>query len=495
MVEDLRMKKRTNRSGLLLLLCALTVSVPLASCGEAASVPPAADTTAAAAAETTAETTAETEVTDRVPELDFDGKEFRIASSQNTFYNGQANREELDGDVLNDAMYTRNREAESRFNVVITEYSEKAATVLTQVRNTITAGDEGYHTMMIADRSTFGFALEGMLYEYGDIPYVDLDQPYWSQLGNGNMTIRNKLYGAFGDFSLPALDYTHLIAFNTAMVGSYGLESPYDKVKADKWTLDAFSELGKAVLTDVNGDGQWGPEDVYGHVGRPGLTFPNFWIASDALTVRKDGDGIPYFSAPGDEKLVTIYEKVRRILYDDGVFYAKTEDTNTYYEKTTLFQDDQSLFADHTFYTVSRLRDMDTDFGIVPYPKWDEAQDGYRSWVEGGCQTISVPINTPDLELSGALLEALCASSFRDVIPAYYEIALKQKYTRDTVSAEMFDTIRASRTFDLGDTFWCDTIRTPLARLITTGADLTSFLEANRTKIDATIAKALEFFS
>ena len=80
------------------------------------------------------------------------------------------------------------------------------------------------------------------------------------------------------------------------------------------------------------------------------------------------------------------------------------------------------------------------------------------------------------------------------MIPAYYEIALKQKYTRDSISAEMFDTIRATRTFDLGDTFWCDTIRSPLARLITSGADLTSFLEANKSKIDATIAKAVEFF-
>ena len=109
------MNKQKRRSGLLLLL-ALIVSAPLVSCGEAAEQPTAALTAAGLAdpaAETTAITTAETEVTDSVPDMDFDGKEFRIASSQNTFYNGQANREELDGDVLNDAMYTRNREAEA----------------------------------------------------------------------------------------------------------------------------------------------------------------------------------------------------------------------------------------------------------------------------------------------------------------------------------------------------------------------------------------------
>jgi hypothetical protein len=44
----------------------------------------------------------------------------------------------------------------------------------------------------------------------------------------------------------------------------------------------------------------------------------------------------------------------------------------------------------------------------------------------------------------GAVLEALCAESYRSVIPAYYETALKVKYTRDEVSAQMIDIIHDS---------------------------------------------------
>lgn len=478
-----------------LLLCGAMTLTALAACG-GETAPAAADngtTAAGAAAEETAEEVT-TAVSDDVPELDFDGAEFRIASSQNSFYYGQAERSELNGDVLNDAMYMRNREAERRFNVTITEFSDKADPVLAAVRKTITAGDTGYHVMMIADRMTFNFALEGYLTEYGDVPYVDLTKPYWPQYANGNMTISGKLYGAFGDFSLPGLDYTHVLAFNMEMQQSYGLTSPYDAVDSDSWTLDLYTEMAKSVLNDVNGDGVWGMEDTYGHVASPGLIFPTFWIACDVQTVRKNADGMPYFAAPGDEKLVSVYETICRIMYDDGIWYAKTENSNVYYVNTPLFENGQSLFADRTFFTVSQLRDMETDFGIVPYPKWNESQDDYHSWVEGGCQTISVPINTPDMEESGALLEALCAISYNDVIPAYYEISLKQKYTRDPQAAAMFDVIRTSRTFDLGDTFWFAVIRAKLGELFPKRGDLSSYIASSSAAVDETIAKSLAFF-
>jgi hypothetical protein len=46
--------------------------------------------------------------------------------------------------------------------------------------------------------------------------------------------------------------------------------------------------------------------------------------------------------------------------------------------------------------------------------------------------------------------EALCAVSSAVVIPAYYDIALKDKYNRDVQSARMLDIIRDSLIFDVG---------------------------------------------
>ena len=48
------------------------------------------------------------------------------------------------------------------------------------------------------------------------------------------------------------------------------------------------------------------------------------------------------------------------------------------------------------------------------------------------------------------MTEAMCAVNSAKVIPAYYDIALKDKYNRDQQSAEMLDVIRDSLIFGVG---------------------------------------------
>ena len=46
----------------------------------------------------------------------------------------------------------------------------------------------------------------------------------------------------------------------------------------------------------------------------------------------------------------------------------------------------------------------------------------------------------------GAVLEAMNAESYRRVTPAWYESALKLKYSRDDITSQMVDLIRDSMT-------------------------------------------------
>ena len=46
--------------------------------------------------------------------------------------------------------------------------------------------------------------------------------------------------------------------------------------------------------------------------------------------------------------------------------------------------------------------------------------------------------------MSAAVLEALCAQSYRTVTPAYFDVALKNRYSRDQETAEMMDLIQNS---------------------------------------------------
>ena len=116
------------------------------------------------------------------------------------------------------------------------------------------------------------------------------------------------------------------------------------------------------------------------------------------------------------------------------------------------------MFMDVSFFHIGTLRDMETDFGVLPYPKYDEAQSEYYSRVSYYWANI-VPITNAKLDMTGAILEALNCESANYVVPAYYEIALKTKYSRDEESAAMLDLIFENRVVDLGDTVLCATIR------------------------------------
>lgn len=144
--------------------------------------------------------------------------------------------------------------------------------------------------------------------------------------------------------------------------------------------------------------------------------------------------------------------------WDNDSWYANKSRDNSDPLLTNMFQSGKGLFMDMTFYYIESLREMEADFGIIPYPKYDEAQDEYYSRIEG-CELSCVPITVSDTERTSIILEALACESAKQVQPAYYDVSLRTKYTRDEESQEMLDIIFDHRVFDLGDTIWCGDLR------------------------------------
>ena len=85
---------------------------------------------------------------------------------------------------------------------------------------------------------------------------------------------------------------------------------------------------------------------------------------------------------------------------------------------------------------------MDIEFGILPYPKMDEAQENYITSSHDTANVGAIPMTCGKADTMGAVLEVLARESAEDVVPAYYETALKVKYARDDQSSRMLDIIR-----------------------------------------------------
>ena len=99
---------------------------------------------------------------------------------------------------------------------------------------------------------------------------------------------------------------------------------------------------------------------------------------------------------------------------------------------------------------VMQFRDMKDNYGILPYPKLDDAQKDYHAGSRSTHNAFSLLITTGNADAAGAVMEALAASNHATVMPAYFETALKVKYTRDDDSARMFDLIRENLTHNFG---------------------------------------------
>jgi len=289
---------------------------------------------------------------------------------------------------------------------------------------------------------------------------------------------------------------------NKKQVADLGLDDIYGSVRSGNWTYDKFFDYAKLAVKDLDGDGIITDADNWGIASDCDYIYACFWISAGIYVVEKDENDIPYFAVPGNEKFFNIAAKVidefksKEGIYLDSQKVKMPSYTGNFHEtRTAFFRNGQALFSIGAIPEMVQLRDMPDDFGIVPFPKYTADQAQYYTRVCGGFPYV-IPTTNENLELAGAMLEAMACEARNNIIPAYYESALKNKYSRDVDTAEMLDLIMDTRVYDLGDTIWCYPIRvdyTGVNGVFAKGEDtFVSFTEKNTEKYDNTIKKAVD---
>jgi len=330
---------------------------------------------------------------------------------------------------------------------------------------------------------------------FDKLPYVDLSKPWWPDSINDTLSVGGKLYYAAGSASLACYDYVHVLLFNKQVQKDNKIEDPYALVKSGKWTYDTFNRLAKSVTRDLNGDSKLDSSDLWGFVSGAKQVLPDFWIAANVQTITKDKNDQLVYTLSSNQKFAEVFERIYEITYDNNA-WLRNEWTSSTEDSTKLFLEDKALFSDLILGTIERYRSMETDFGALPFPKYDESQDKYYTRIEGS-NLICVPVTVGDLEKTSIVLEAINAESERIVTPAYFEIAIKGKYSRDEESLEMLDIICENRIHDLGDTLWCSTLRDGIFAPMFQAGDrnLQSKLASVESNLQEALKKANENFA
>ena len=425
--------------------------------------------------------------------LGFDGAAFTFGVIENANARNAIVVEEMNGEVLNDAQYTAVQETNEALNVALADtIMSLNYPAANDIIPSIQAGDDMLQVANVYCVDAPTLMSQGYAVNYESIPYIDLDKPYWDAGINDSLSLAGMRYAAIGDLSISTHDLTCCLLFSQSLVTENNLDSPYSLIAEGSWTMDAMKAMMETVMKDANGNGERDEEDVFGYLAHHKMVLPSFWIGAGEKSMELDEEGTPVLSM-SDERFVSVIEKVFAMTYDNNARFKTAEDENVPTVCRQMFAAGHSLFLDSSLFWVSALRDMETDFGIIPYPKYDESQQNYCSRVSYYMPPM-VPITNQRLELTGAVLEDLNYRAKLYITPAYYEISLKGKYSRDPESISMLDLILATRVVDLGDSLYCADIRDGFVAAMyeDNNRDIISTVKQKEKVINKTVQKMID---
>lgn len=413
------------------------------------------DTTAAPGtpdgAETTvADTTDKYEQYDALPELNYGGDVVTILSRGRDWCDDEISVTDMNGEPINDAIYNRNVAVESRIGIKINNImtsDNDNYTISDMIRTQVTAGTNEYDMLANSVYSTIMYTGEGLFRDLTECEHLDLDQIYWAQGFNDAASIGDAQFFATGAIALSTYRFIFATFFNRNMFTDNGIDMPYEAVSSGKWTIDYQYEISSKIYEDLNGDNTADEGDRYGFVTNADMIGVDaYWSSCELPILRKTQDNYLEY-AVDVERLSAAVEKINHLIWENTGAYAVPHGTADAEQETiaAIFADDRAAMVTLRLIEAegSYLRNMRTDYGIVPMPKLEETQEKYYSYAHDSFTAVAVPANVNDdrLQEMGAVMEALASESYRTVLPAYYEITLKDKYCNDPESRDMLDTI------------------------------------------------------
>jgi len=439
---------------LILLTCMLTTA---AACSGGGNSDNTADT-AADNTESAAETTTANEGYD-YSSINYDGYAFRVLNIDEQFgCHIRIDIAEQTGEMLDDAMYQRNRKAEEQMNIVIEEKIVSGGSVWKTGQvglcdafiSNVMAGDDYCDAACLPTYFKPSVITDGYALDLLDIPELDLYAEYWDAPVNESLTVKNSLYTAAGPFNMMALDLTWVLLFNQDMMDDHGLDYPYQLVRDGKWTLEKFGEYS-AVPIALNGDTSFTPNAdgnaVYGIAGHSHSPVVMLYSAAVDFGERTPDGGMKL--TYGGERMFTALEAISAVCKTaNGSIFYNNGGLDVPLGYMSMFAADRAMFMTCELKSAMEERSMSSTFGLVPMPKLDESQDEYRSYVAYNTAFFVMPTTLKNTARAGTILDALNYESYVQTLPVYYDVTVSQKGLRNEESIEMLDIIRNNRGAD-----------------------------------------------
>ena len=254
----------------------------------------------------------------------------------------------------------------------------------------------------------------------------------------------------------------------------------YSEVREGTWTWDNFYSIVGNIYVDENGNGRKDKGDRFGIIGDNSYYYciqEDFELSA----YKKDENMIPYLDMD-IEKVDAYVEKMRAMFAADS--YLDVEEQ--------YFATGNSAFVFCQVKDINNYyRDSEVKYGIFTYPKFDENQKDYINCCTDVPWGIPKNVTGDRLDLIGTVTEAMSCYNYNNVLPAYYETAIKARTADAPDDAEMLSIISDTRTISFSYTYSL-TYNNIVNGCVENNAEVASYFKKNEKVATKTLAKMIE---
>ncbi|MBE6554050.1 MAG: hypothetical protein E7666_06895 [Ruminococcaceae bacterium] len=375
---------------------------------------------------------------------DFGGaQEFVILSRATTSYEFDSSKG-FDGTAVEIAIYERNEEVMERCNLEfrlepIPGTWEDRDAFTTTIRTNAALPVSDYDLIATHQAYLVSLTLEGAGWDFTELSDINVNKKWWSKTYYDECNYNGAIYMMYGDIAYTLYEYLEVIFFNEQTAEDLELGDLYDLALEGDWTFAKLQEYTKKVTTNMDAaetDREYGLiSNAHSH--RALCSSMNVQLAPVGT------DGMHAFSIllkPDQEEILQgvadFIVETPNVYYDKGVYTAEEV-------LDPIFAEGRALFYTQKLGQSGVLKGlMKEDYGVLPFPKYNENQKEYRSEICDEVTAILAPYNCKNPDMTGTVTEMLSMISYQEVIDEYYGEKLKYQSFNNPKCVKTLDLIR-----------------------------------------------------
>ncbi len=361
-------------------------------------------------------------------------------------------------DLITEAVISRNSVVEDLYNCKISE--TKSDDPLNLVNNDIALGTNNYDFVM-----RLVYIVPSSCMNIANLD-IDLSHSWWNQdyidAFSFDYNGKKVLHSISGKFNLIMYDsintlFVDMDVYDRAIASGKTNIDLYQTVKDGKWTVEKMLELMDAAKVDVNGDSQlnFDDGDIFGFLAHKNSHSESaFFYSTGIKTVMKD-DNNQYVSINASNTDMAYVSKV----IDEAAKVYQSPGFGSIGELNSVkaLANGQSLFSaqwmirlhsNHEFVNYG-IDFSEKRISVVPYPKFDENQEDYHSYIFSRGYGLQVSKAITDHAAAAQFLEVFGYHSEKLLYPEYIK-CIKTQCLCDEGAGEMLEIVLQSAFVDYG---------------------------------------------